>query len=77
MVDFALKSDPPAKTLAKELEYPDAPNTDYNLKQVNPDMEAINARIISQEAKDRVNAHIESLHKNALAGYYITLLYCI
>mmetsp|Transcript_33009 Transcript_33009/g.105336 ORF Transcript_33009/g.105336 Transcript_33009/m.105336 type:complete len:438 (+) Transcript_33009:1079-2392(+) len=31
-VDFAKKSEPPKPTLAKDLEYPDAPDTDYNLK---------------------------------------------
>eukprot|EP01031_Cornospumella_fuschlensis_P037768 gene37768-45883_t len=29
-VDFATQSPPPPKSLAKELEYPDPPNTDYN-----------------------------------------------
>eukprot|EP01039_Chlorochromonas_danica_P003866 gene3866-4223_t len=33
-VDFATKSLPPPKSLAKELEYPDPPNTDYNQRTV-------------------------------------------
>jgi 2-oxoisovalerate dehydrogenase E1 component len=29
-LDFALASPPPPRELAKQLEYPDAPDTDYN-----------------------------------------------
>lgn len=42
-VDFAKASQPPPATLAKELEYPDAPDTDYNAKDVPKQIDCVEA----------------------------------
>ena len=45
-VAFAKASPPPPRELAKELEYPDKPDTDYNAKPAPADGEAITARSV-------------------------------
>lgn len=67
-VDFALKSPPPPRSLAKELEYPDAPNTDYNTRSVPSEYEAITKKTIEPHALSAVQAYIEQLQKNSDAG---------
>lgn len=67
-VKFADESDMPPVTLAKELEYPDAPDTDYNLKQAPEFADEVNARTISTEQMDNIQAHIASLREKAVAG---------
>eukprot|EP01083_Nonionella_stella_P247123 857194_1 len=54
--------------LAKELEYPDAPDTDYNLKPAPAFADEVNARTIAPEAMENVQAHITALREKANAG---------
>ncbi len=67
-VKFADDSQMPPETLAKELEYPDVPDTDYNLKQPPAFAEEVNARTISAEQMENVQAHISALREKAVAG---------
>jgi len=67
-VKFATDSPAPPASLAKELEFPDAPNTDYNLKAAPADAEAINARTLDPEAVATCNAHMDGLREKAKAG---------
>ena len=67
-VEFADNSPMPPMELAKELEYPDAPDTDYNSKPVPSFADAVNARTISPEQMETVQAHIASLREKAGAG---------
>jgi 2-oxoisovalerate dehydrogenase E1 component len=67
-VKFADESPMPPMELAKELEYPDAPDTDYNLKPAPKFADAVNARNISPEKMETVLAHIATLREKAVAG---------
>ena len=67
-VKFADESPMPPVELAKQLEYPDAPDTDYNLKPAPAFADAVNARTISPEKMATVTAHIEMLRNKAIAG---------
>jgi len=67
-VKFADESPMPPVELAKELEYPDAPDTDYNTKPAPAFADAVNARTISTEQMDTINAHIDGLREKAKAG---------
>jgi len=67
-VKFADGSPMPPVELAKELEYPDAPDTDYNKKVAPEWADEVNARTISSEQMETVNAHIADLRAKADAG---------
>jgi TPP-dependent pyruvate/acetoin dehydrogenase alpha subunit/pyruvate/2-oxoglutarate/acetoin dehydrogenase E1 component len=67
-VKFADESPMPPVELAKELEYPDAPDTDYNNKPAPAFADAVNARTISPEQMDTITAHIAALREKANAG---------
>lgn len=67
-VAFADSSPMPDVSLAKELEYPDAPDTDYNTKPAPSFADAVNKRTISEEQMSNVQAHIASLREKATAG---------
>jgi 2-oxoisovalerate dehydrogenase E1 component len=67
-VKFADDSEMPPVTLAKELEYPDVPDTDYNQKQAPAFADEVNARTISTEQMENVQAHIKDLRDKAVAG---------
>ena len=67
-VKFSDDSDMPPITLAKELECPDVPDTDYNLKQAPSFADEINARTINEENMANVQAHISALREKAVAG---------
>merc|ERR1719215_1629891 len=67
-VQFADQSPMPPVELAKELEYPDAPDTDYNTKAAPAFADEVNARTISPEQMKTVQNHIASLHAKAQAG---------
>jgi len=68
-VDFATKSEPPPRSLAKQLEYPDPPTTDFNLRApTKPDADAITARTVDPTALANCNAYIKSLQGQATAG---------
>lgn len=67
-VEFATKSPPPPKSLAKELEYPDAPGTDYNLRTVPADYAAITQRTVEPKKMANLQAHIDQLRANSASG---------
>ena len=67
-VQFADTSPMPPVELAKELEYPDAPDTDYNQRPAPAMADAVNARTISPEQMEVVTAHIDALQDKARAG---------
>lgn len=67
-VEFAEKSPMPPVALAKELEYPDAPDTDYNLRQGPAWADEVNSRTIGTEKLQVIHNHIESLREKARAG---------
>ena len=67
-VEFADKSPMPPMELAKELEFPDAPDTDYNLKEGPAFADAVNARTISEDQMKVIQEHIATLQARAKAG---------
>lgn len=67
-VAFADSSPMPPVELAKELEYPDAADTDYNAKVGPAFADEVNARTISEDQMSTVQAHIASLREKAIAG---------
>ena len=67
-VDFAKNSAFPPKELAKELEYPDLPSTDYSGRVPPPEVQAITKRIVSPSALTTVESHMKALAANAEAG---------
>jgi pyruvate/2-oxoglutarate/acetoin dehydrogenase E1 component len=72
-VKFATDSPPPARELAKELEYPDKKDTDYNSREApvfknGESAEAITKRIVSPENLAKCEAHIAALNAKAKAG---------
>ena len=67
-VKFADESPMPPVELAKELEYPDPADTDYNLRQGPEWADEVNARTISPEQMETVQAHIAALREKAKAG---------
>jgi len=67
-VKFADDSPMPPMELAKELEYPDSPDTDYNLKAPPTFADKVNARTINSEQMDNIQAHISFLQEKAKSG---------
>mmetsp|Transcript_15863 Transcript_15863/g.32500 ORF Transcript_15863/g.32500 Transcript_15863/m.32500 type:complete len:818 (-) Transcript_15863:203-2656(-) len=67
-VKFADESPMPPVELAKQLEYPDAPDTDYNTKPAPAFADAVNARTISPEQMETITAHIAALREKAKTG---------
>ena len=67
-IDFATKSEPPPRSLAKELEYPDAPNTDFNLRTVPAEYASITAKTVDSTKLANCNTYIQSLQAQATAG---------
>lgn len=67
-VDFAEKSPMPPVELAKELEFPDAPSTDYNLREGPAFADAVNARTIAPDKMKAIQDHIAALRAKAEAG---------
>jgi TPP-dependent pyruvate/acetoin dehydrogenase alpha subunit/pyruvate/2-oxoglutarate/acetoin dehydrogenase E1 component len=67
-VKFADESPMPPVELAKQLEYPDSPDTDYNLKPAPAFADSVNARTISPDKMATITAHIEMLRNKAKAG---------
>lgn len=67
-VEFAKASEPPPRDLAKTLEYPDSPDTNYNLRPGPTTAEEVNARTISLEQMAEVSARIEFLQGRAKEG---------
>jgi len=67
-VEFADKSPMPPVELAKELEFPDAPDTDYNTKEGPAWADEVNSRTISPEQMEKIQAHVAALQDKARAG---------
>jgi len=67
-VKFADESPMPPMELAKQLEYPDPANTDYNKKEAPAYAAAVNARTISPEHMTKINNHITALREKAMNG---------
>lgn len=67
-VKFADESPMPPVSLAKELEYPDAPDTDYNNRPAPSFTDEVNQRTISPEQMETINAHMDELKNKAMAG---------
>jgi len=67
-VDFALASPEPPASLAKELEYPDKPDTDYNLKVAPPGAAAVNQQTLDPAALAGAEAYMATLVAKASAG---------
>jgi len=69
IMDFAKASEPPPRELAKELEFPDAPDTDYNGRAPSvPDAEEITKRTLSPQQLELVNGRIEMLTAKSAEG---------
>lgn len=66
-VKFADESPMPPVELAKELEYPDAADTDYNTKITPAFAEEVNKRTISDDQMTNIQAHIDALRAKAVA----------
>merc|ERR1711871_1362663 len=67
-VDFAKESPPPPRELAKELEFPDAPDTDYNDKAAPADAALLNGATIDASAMETVQARIKMLQSKSNDG---------
>merc|ERR1711871_52981 len=67
-VDFAKESPPPPRELAKELEFPDAPDTDYNDKAAPADAALLNGATIDAAAMETVEARIKMLQSKSNDG---------
>ena len=67
-VKFADDSPMPAVDLAKELEYPDVPSTDYNTRAAPVYTDAVNSRTIDDDQMAVIQQHIADLTKKAQAG---------
>ena len=67
-VDFAMASPAPPADLAKQLEYPDAPDTDYNARPAPPDGAAVTAATLDPAAVAHCNEYVAKLQGKAAAG---------
>lgn len=67
-VEFAKASAAPPASLAKELEFPDAPDTDYNTKPVPAGSEATTSRSVDPEALAAATTYMEGLKAKANGG---------
>lgn len=67
-VEFADKSPMPPVELAKELEFPDAPDFDYNTREGPAFADEVNSRIIGDSQMENIQAHITALQDKAKAG---------
>ncbi|CAM9197583.1 unnamed protein product [Ascophyllum nodosum] len=67
-VDFADASPPPPSGLAKELEYPDSPSTDYNVRQPPANADEVNARSLPAHSRAEAEAHCAMLEGKAQKG---------
>merc|ERR1711968_326335 len=67
-IDYSLNSAMPPASLAKALEYPDKPDTDYNLKTVPAEYELITKKIVEPNAMADCQALISNLRAQGEAG---------
>lgn len=71
-VKFALDSPFPPASLAKELEYPDKPDTDFNMRMPPANGAAITGRTVDKAALKNCELHMDALRKKAEAGQITT-----
>jgi hypothetical protein len=67
-LDFARSSPAPPAELAKELEYPDPPGTDYDEREPPTDAAAVTERTVGPEARAECEARVEMLRRQAGEG---------
>jgi TPP-dependent pyruvate/acetoin dehydrogenase alpha subunit len=67
-VDFAEQSPMPPVELAKQLEFPDVPDTDYNTRSGPTWADDVNGRTISTEQMTTIQQHIETLRTKSHSG---------
>lgn len=67
-VEFADASAPPPASLAKQLEYPDAPATDYNTRPAPAGADAITTKTVDPKALANVKEYITLLRGNSEKG---------
>jgi len=67
-LDFARDSPEPAADLAKQLEYPDKPDTDYNSREAPANGAAITAATVPDEKMAVVQDHLSALKAKATDG---------
>ena len=67
-VKFADESAMPPVELAKELEYPDPADTDYNQREGPAWADEVNQRTISAQQLETIEAHLDGLRQKAVAG---------
>jgi TPP-dependent pyruvate/acetoin dehydrogenase alpha subunit len=67
-VDFAEQSPMPPVELAKQLEFPDIPDTDYNTRAGPTWADDVNQRTISTEQMATIQQHIETLRVKSQKG---------
>lgn len=67
-VEFAEKSPMPPVELAKQLEFPDVPDTDYNQRAGPVWASAVNDRTIAPDKMATVLTHVKALQDKAMAG---------
>jgi len=67
-LDFAKASEAPPRELAKQLEFPDPANTDYNAKVAPANADAITRATVAPEKLAAVEAHIKDLRQKATDG---------
>ena len=68
IIQFADRSPEAPASLAKQLEYPDAPDTNYNAKSPPADGKTITAATISADKLEAAEAHLSQLRKKADDG---------
>jgi len=67
-IKFSDESPMPPAGLAKDLEYPDTPDTDYNSRRGPDFAEEVNARTIPMEQRKVIEDHIDLLRGKATKG---------
>jgi len=67
-VDFSVASPPPPASLAKELEYPDKADTDYNKREVPAHFAEITKKTVDPAALATCHQYMDTLRKNANDG---------
>ncbi len=67
-VEFATNSPQPPRSLAKELEYPDAPDTNYNSRQLSVELKEISKSIVNEKSRESVEKHMNNLRDLASSG---------